>query len=68
MIKKDPEILTKRYKLVGDYIRDIIKEKVVLPTALVSVIYMYYDDWDGIANEEWTTLSAFEAVNEIVYK
>jgi hypothetical protein len=29
---------------------------------------MYYDDWDGIANEKWVTLSSFEAVNEIVYK
>ena len=64
--KKDPEILAKRHKLVGDYIRDIIKEKVDLPKALVSVIYMYYDEWDGITNEKWTTLSTFEAVNEIV--
>jgi len=40
-----------------------MKNKVVLPQALVSVIYMYYDEWDGIANEKWATLSAFESVN-----
>jgi hypothetical protein len=42
---KDPELLPKRYKLVGDLIQDIQTEKAILPSALVSAIYMYYDEW-----------------------
>jgi len=30
--------------------------KVVLPSALVSVLYMYYDEWSSLAEEEWKTL------------
>ena len=57
--RKNPEELAKRHKLVGDLIRDIKKGKHVLPTALVSAIYMYYDGWSSLAESEWTVLIEF---------
>ena len=58
--RKNPEELTKRYKLVGDSISDIKKNKHTLPTALVSAIYMYYDGWESMLKAEWQVLSKFE--------
>ena len=49
----------KRYKLVGDLIRDIKKGKHHLPNALVSALYMYYDGWNGLSAENWSVLSEF---------
>jgi hypothetical protein len=57
--KKDPELLLKRYKLLGDLLEDIQKNKTVLPTALVSVIYLYYDEWSSLAEEPWKILTPF---------
>ena len=56
--EKKPEILSKRYKLVGDLIDSIKKRKTVLPNALVSALYMYYDEWKSLA-EGWKVLSEF---------
>jgi len=56
------EPLTKRYKLLADYISDIKNGNIILPRGLVSVIYMYYNDWDGIYNEKWMILSEFEKI------
>jgi hypothetical protein len=53
--RKHPEPLAKRYKLCGDLIRDIQKDKVPLPDALVSVIYLYYDEFDSIT--DWQILT-----------
>jgi hypothetical protein len=64
--KKDPELLPKRYKLVGDLIQDIQNEKVILPTALVSAIYMYYDEWSSLAEESWKILSSFDSPHDSV--
>ena len=64
--RKNPEELAKRHKLVGDLIRDIKKGKHILPTALVSAIYMYYDGWSSLAESEWTVLTEF-ATNTIVF-
>ena len=58
--RKMPEDLAKRYKLVGDLIRDIKKNKITLPTALISVIYMYYNGWDSLQKTEWQVLTPFE--------
>lgn len=58
--RKNPELLKKRYKLCGDLIADIQKGTTTLPHALVSVLYMYYDGWSSIAEEEWKTLSTYE--------
>jgi hypothetical protein len=49
--RKHPEPLVKRHKLCGDLIRDIQKHKVIPPPALCAVIYLYYDDWDGLKND-----------------
>ena len=57
---KNPEEISKRYKLVGNLITDIKVNKHKLPNALVSVLYMYYDEWDSLYNESWIILTSFE--------
>jgi hypothetical protein len=58
--RKMPEELAKRNKLLADLIRDIKNNKHALPKALVSVIYLYYDGWSSLAEEEWHILTSFE--------
>ena len=57
--KKEPEILTKRYKLLGDFIDSILKRKITLPTALVSSFYMFYDGWNSLSDEKWNIITPF---------
>ena len=57
--RKKPEDVKKRHKLVGDLIADIKDNKAVLPVALVSALYMYYDDWSSLAEEEWEVMTPF---------
>jgi uncharacterized protein YxjI len=55
--KKEPELLAKRHKLAADVIRDIQNRKMKLPNSgLVFALYLYYDEWDGLANESWKVL------------
>jgi hypothetical protein len=53
-------LVPQRHKLCGDLIRDIRCGKHKPPTALVSVIYLYFDGWNGLHNEKWSVLHAFE--------
>ena len=56
----DPEDIKKRNMLAGDFINSILTERTLLPqTNLVSVIYLYYDGWDGILNEKWEAVTKF---------
>jgi hypothetical protein len=55
----EPESLIKRHKLVGDFINDIINNRIQLPIALLSVIYLYYDNWNSLVNEEWKIITQF---------
>lgn len=57
---RKPEELVKRYKLLGDLISDIKQNKHTLPTALLSVLYMYYDGWNGLSETKWQILTHFE--------
>lgn len=53
--------LAKRQQLLGDLIRDIIHDSIILPyNALVSVLYLYYDGWSGLLSESWNTLVLYE--------
>ena len=54
--KKDQENIKKRYKLVSDLIKSIKSNKTVLPKGLVSVLYMYYDGWNFLNDENWKVL------------
>ena len=58
----DMEQLNKRYKTLADYIIDIKNGNVILPSGLISVFYMYYDEWDGIHNERWKIITGFENI------
>jgi hypothetical protein len=58
--RKNPEEISKRYKLVGDLIRDIQSNKRQLPNALVSAIYMYYDGWNSLSDSTWQVLTFYE--------
>ena len=51
------EPLSSRHKLVGDLIESIIHNKVKLPSALVSALYMYYDSWKSLSDEEWNIIT-----------
>ena len=62
---KKLEDIRKRYKLVGDFIADISVGKMTLPPALVSALYMYYDEWSSLAEEEWKVLVPYEK-NEVI--
>jgi hypothetical protein len=61
--RKLPEDIKKRHKLVGDLIADINENKVTLPSGLVSVLYMYYDDWSSLAEEQWKVNHSYEKVS-----
>ena len=50
------ENVNNRYKMLGDYIKKIKNNKILLPNNLLSVLYMYYDDWDGLNNEHWKVI------------
>lgn len=49
-----------RHKRVGDMIEAIQENKMDLPNALASVIYMYYDDWKGYDMISWEVLQEYE--------
>lgn len=53
------ESVNKRHKLVGALLGDIQKGLAVLPNALVSALYMYYDGWTSLAHEQWVILTPF---------
>lgn len=58
---KNPEDIKARYKLLEILLKNIKDNKYKkLPKALVSAIYLYFDDWDGFNKEEWKILSKFE--------
>ena len=66
--RKEPEPIAKRHKLVGDLIREIKKQKMVLPSdTLVSAIYLYYDGWDKLATEPWHPIVKLESSDRIEY-
>lgn len=51
--RKKIENINKRHKLCGDLINDIKDNRIKLPQSLVSVIYLYYDDWSSLEEEKW---------------
>jgi len=62
---KNPENIKARYKLLETLLKKIKDNKYKkLPKALVSAIYLYFDDWDGFNNEHWKILSKFEEYNK----
>lgn len=57
---KLPDPVSKRHKLVADFIRDIRDNIIELPKGLLSVIYLYYDGWTELSESEWTVITPFE--------
>ena len=57
--RKLPEPLSKRHKLCCDLINDIKFGKIKLPSALLSVIYLYYDGWNSMSEEKWQVITSF---------
>ena len=58
--KKLVDKIQRRYKLLADLIKFILGNKTLLPNALVSVIYMYYDGWSSLEEEKWNIIIPFE--------
>jgi hypothetical protein len=65
-IYKIPERINSRYKNLVDLLTSIKHNKIKLPTALVSAIYMYYDDWISMAEEEWKIITPYEKVSSVL--
>jgi hypothetical protein len=57
--RKLPEAVEKRHKLVSDYIQDIQRNLIDLPKAFLSVIYLYFDGWDGLTDQMWEVIIPF---------
>ena len=53
---KDPVAIQKRYKVLSDLLVSIRDGKTTLTEGLVSALYMYYDEWSCLAEEEWKCL------------
>jgi len=58
--REKQETLIKRYELCGDILQDIIKGNTILPTALVATLYLFFDGWAGLENQEWQVITAME--------
>lgn len=56
---KKRESVEKRHKMVCDYIHDIRRNKIVLPKALLSVLYMFHDGWHSLNDVEWEVVTPF---------
>ena len=54
---KSCDDINKRHKFVGKFIQSILDNRVTLPKHLVSAIYLYYDDWDGLSKEDWKIIT-----------
>jgi hypothetical protein len=53
-----PEVIKTRHTLVGDIIEAIVTNKSSLPShSLVSALYLYYDGWTTISDEEWVPIT-----------
>lgn len=53
---KSQEPIKNRYKTLGNLLDNIKNNKTKLPNALLSVFYMYYDNWEGITKQTWNNL------------
>jgi hypothetical protein len=58
---RQPEPIQKRYKLLAELIQAIKDNRYVLPKALVSVLYMYYDEWDDLNSATWNMITPFHS-------
>ncbi len=47
------EDIARRYKLLVSILKDIQNDKMKLPNALTSALYLYYDGWNGIHEAKW---------------
>jgi hypothetical protein len=52
--------ITARQELVGDFISSILEKKTSLPHAHTSCVYLFYDGWNGLQEENWNILSAYD--------
>jgi hypothetical protein len=63
--KKDEEFnISKRYEYLKCLLNDIINCKMTLPTSLVSVIYLFYDNWK-LGESSWHILQSYYDENII---
>jgi len=60
--EKEPEPVTKRHRLLCDFLKELLAgtSKKAPPTALVSVIHLFFDGWSTFAKEKWQIVVPFE--------
>ena len=56
---KKQESIEKRHKIVCTYIRDIERNNIATPMALLSVLYMFHDGWHSLNDAEWEVVTPF---------
>ncbi len=56
---KKQESIEKRHKIVCTYIRDIERNNIAPPRALLSVLYMFHDGWHSLNDAEWEVVTPF---------
>jgi hypothetical protein len=54
------ENIKKRYILLEGVLRNILDNKLELPKALCSALYLYYDGWKCISSEEWEIIQKYD--------
>ena len=58
-IRKFPESISKRHKTVFDLFSSIKENKIIVPNAFCSVLYLYYDEFTELSEESWKILTNF---------
>jgi hypothetical protein len=56
-----PETISKRYNLLGNFVEEIIENKIELPKALISTFHMYFDGWSELSKQKWEILMNYES-------
>jgi hypothetical protein len=54
------EKILQRYKLLESVLNASLKRRIELPNALVSVLYLFFDGWNGYSEENWKIITEFE--------
>lgn len=57
---KKQEPVERRHKMLYNFLREIQRNLVPLPKALLSVFYMFYDGWHSLSESEWEVITPFD--------
>jgi hypothetical protein len=61
--KISEESITKRHQVCAEFIKNIKDNRILLPSALVSVIYMYFNGWSSLNEESWNIITQLDTTS-----